>query len=186
MKIMVGVSARHVHLNLDTYNKLFAESLTKKTALKQPGEFASNQVVTIKTTDGIIKDVRLVGPLRDYNQIEISKTDAFVLKINPPVRSSGDINNTPGITLIGPAGEVTLKEGVIIANRHLHIDPVTAQELNLQNNELVKVGINTCKPGVLMAYVKTLPEASLELHLDVDDANAFFLKTNDEVEFEKF
>ena len=122
MKVLLGISNRHVHLTEDDYKTLFGdEPLEKVKDLVQPGEYASNQKVSIKTEKNVINNVRLLGPLRSYSQVEISKTDSFTLGIKPPVRNSGDLENAAEVTIVGPKGEVT-KECCIIAARHLHIN----------------------------------------------------------------
>ncbi len=183
MKVFVGISNRHVHLKEETFNILFGdEKLTKKSDLLQPNQFASNQKVTIKTAKNVLENVRIVGPFRLYNQIEISKTDANKLGINPPVRSSGDVLNSEVVTLIGPVGEVTL-DGCIIAARHIHINKTLAQELGYVDGEKVSVKISGEKGGIIdNVNVEVSNEAYFELHIDTDDGNAHLLKQGDEVE----
>jgi len=182
MKTKVGISNRHVHLTEEVYNKLFNEELTKRNDLNQPGEFASNMMVTLKTDKGEINNVRVLGPLRNYNQVEITKTDAYKLGINPPVRKSGDIKHTPGITLIGPLGKVNLNEGVIIAERHVHMTKEDASKYGFSNEEKVNINISSIKPGIIEAHIKIKDQSCTELHLDTDDANAFMLNNEDVVE----
>ena len=123
ININIGVSNRHVHLKEEDFKILFGEqiSLEKGKDLTQPGEFSSTCKLTIKTEKDSIEDVRVLGPLRDYTQVEISKTDAYKLGINPPVRESGDILNSEKVTLVGPVGSIDLNEGCIIATRHIHL-----------------------------------------------------------------
>lgn len=186
MKVSVGVSAHHVHLTKETYDKLFDEPIEKIRDLDQPGQFAAKQTLIIKKNDRQIENVRIVGPLREYNQVEISKTDSFKLKTNPPIRTSGDVKNSESIELITPKGSVKLEEGLILANRHIHITPKQIKELKLENVEKVSVRIGGEKPGIMQnVFLKVQETASLRLHLDTDDANAFLLKDNDEVEFYK-
>ena len=181
MKISVGVSARHIHLTKENFIKLFGyEELTKYKDIKQPGLFASEEKVTLKTPYYSIDNVRILGPFREYNQAEISKTDVYKFKVNPKVRRSGEVDNTDTITVIGPKCEIQIP--VIIANRHIHITSKQAQELNIKDKQLVPIKINSEKPGVIIAEFKVSDEAYLELHLDLDDANAFLLKQDDEVE----
>lgn len=183
MKILVGVSARHVHLTREVYEKLFDEDLEKLKDLDQPGQFASKQTVSIKSDDRRIDNVRIVGPLRDYNQVEISRTDAYNLKVNPPIRKSGDIKDSLPITIIGPKGEVNLEEGLILADRHIHITNDDLDKYGLYSNEEVAIKINGEKPGIIKGvHLKVQDNSSLRLHLDTDDANAFNIKNNDEVE----
>ena len=156
MKVNVGVSNRHVHLKKQDLDILFGTDLTIKNKINQPGQFACNEVVTIKTEKSEINNVRVLGPTRNYTQIEISKTDAYKLGINPPVRSSGCLENSEVVTIIGPKGSIKTN-GCIIADRHLHITNEDGTE-------------------------KESAEADFEVHLDTDDANAFLLKNGDEVE----
>ena len=181
MKIPVGVSARHIHLTKDNFVKLFGyEELTKFKDIKQPGLFAAEEKVTLKTDNYSIDNVRILGPFREYNQAEISKTDAYKLKVDPKVRRSGEVEGTDLITVVGPKGEIQIP--VIIANRHIHITEEQAKELNVKDRQLVPVKINSEKPGVILAEFKVSEKAFLEIHLDTDDANAFLLKQDDEVE----
>ncbi len=187
MKIKVGVSARHAHLKEDTYIKLFGNNnIEKLRDLDQPGQYASTSTITIKKDDIEIKNVRVLGPFRNYNQVEISRTDAYKLKTNPPVRASGDIKQSESITLIGPKGKVKLDEGLILANRHIHIDKKTQKQLGLENIKTVSIKIEGEKGGILNnVTIKAQEPSSLRLHLDTDDANAFNLKNDDEVEIIK-
>ncbi|HOP65947.1 MAG TPA: phosphate propanoyltransferase [Bacilli bacterium] len=186
MKIPVGVSNRHVHLKEETFKELFGDvSLTKRNDLTQPDEYAANETVMIKTAKDKIEKVRILGPFREYNQVEISKTDAYHLGINPPVRKSGDLENSESITLVGPQKEIFIQNGVIISERHIHMDTSFAKENNFGEDEKVYVKISGVKPGIITASIKTSDNAYLELHLDTDDANAFLLKNGDEVEILK-
>jgi putative phosphotransacetylase len=181
MKIPVGISARHIHLTKDNFVKLFGyEELTKFKDIKQPGLFAAEEKVTLKTDNYSIDNVRILGPFREYNQAEISKTDAYKFKVDPKVRRSSEVEGTDSITVVGPKGEIKIP--VIIANRHIHITKKQADELNVKDRQLVPVKINSEKPGVILAEFKVSEKAFLELHLDTDDANAFLIKQDDEVE----
>ena len=183
MNITVGVSNRHVHLTEEVYNKLFDTPLEKLKDLDQPGQFASVQTVDIKNDRYTFKNVRIVGPLRTYNQVEISKTDSYKLKVDPPVRNSGDIKGSLPITIVGPKGEVNLDEGLILANRHIHLTEDDIQKYNLENLEKVSIRIKGEKPGIMQnVFLKVAENSSLRLHLDTDDANAFNIKNNDIVE----
>ena len=183
MKINVGISNRHVHLNNDDYKLLFGDiPLTKRNDLTQPGMYACNEVVTIKGEKRSIENVRVLGPLRSYTQVEISKTDAYTLGVNPPVRNSGDLSGASLITIIGPHGEIT-KESCIIATRHIHVDKKIREKYQLEGIEKVNIKIPGEKGGIITnVYLKDSEEAYFELHLDTDDANAHLLKQNDEVE----
>ena len=183
MKISVGVSNRHIHLNYDDYKVLFGNiPLTKKNDLNQPGMFASELTVTIKGNKRSIENVRVLGPLRDYTQVEVSKTDAYYLGIDPPVRDSGNFLGASSITIIGP--NATIERNVaIIANRHIHVDKLIRKEKGLVGVDKVRVRISGEKGGIIdNVYLKDSKEAYFELHLDTDDANSFLLKQGDEVE----
>lgn len=177
MKINIGISNRHVHLTEEHINILFGNTgISSKIELVQKGQFATNETVSLKTDKDLIENVRIIGPARKYTQVEISKTDAFRLGVNPPVRNSGEILGSEKITIIGPKGEVTIEEGCIIANRHIHIDPLTAQKNNLVNNQIVKVKVDTEKGGIFdKVVVKVSEDGVLEMHIDTDDANGFLI-----------
>ena len=182
MKVSIGVSNRHVHLTKEHLNILFGEGyeLEKKNDLNQPGQYASNAFVTIKTDKDEINNVRVLGPVRSYTQVEISKTDAYKLGLNPPVRNSGDIKGSESITIIGPNGSIDISEGCIIAARHIHILPSQAKSYGLENREKVNVKLNGEKGGVITnVYLKISNDAFFELHLDTDDANAHLIKNGD-------
>lgn len=181
----IAVSNRHVHLTKEIYDILFDEPLSIKRPLNQIGEFASFQTVTLKTEKNEIPNVRVIGPLRKYNQVEISRTDAYTLGLNPPVRQSGDLEDSETITIIGPNGEVTLENACIQAERHIHMNETKAQELGLKNEDMVHIIVDNDKGGVMDAFVKVSSNGFFEIHIDKDDANCFLLKTGDEVEIEK-
>ncbi|MBO5096205.1 MAG: hypothetical protein J6B98_04955 [Bacilli bacterium] len=179
MKVKVAVSNRHVHLKEEHINILFGEPLTKIKDLSQPHNFMSNNFVTIKTNKDIIENVRVVGEVRKYTQIEITKTDAYKLGLNPPVRTSGDLVNSEVVTLIGPKGSV-VTDGCIIADRHIHITNEDKIKYNLKDK--VYIRIDGEKRGLIEVNLKVSDDAFYELHLDTDDANAFLLKNDDELE----
>lgn len=181
----IAISNRHVHLTKEIYEKLFDEPLSMKKPISQIGEFASNQTLIIKGPKGIIERVRVMGPHRDYNQVEVSKSDAYILGIEPPVRESGDLEDSETITLITPKNEITLENVCILAERHVHMNDKMAEELNLKNDDLVKLIINNDKGGEMEAFIKIKSNGFFEIHIDRDDANAFLLKTGDEVEIKK-
>ena len=183
MNIIVGVSNRHVHLTKEVYDLLFDDPLEKERDLDQPGQFASKQKVIIKNEHDSFDNVRIVGPLRKYNQIEISRTDSYKLKVNPPIRTSGDLEDSLPITIVGPKGKINLDKGLIIADRHIHVTKEDLKNLNIKENEEVAIKIEGEKSGILKSVHPKLSEkASLRLHLDNDDANAFNIKTGDTVE----
>ena len=188
IKIPVGISNRHVHLTKGDLEILFGQGFELEVdhELSQKGQFASKEKVKIKTEYGEIDNVRILGPVRDYTQIEISKTDSYKLKLNPPVRDSGDLINSCGIAIVGPKGELEKEYGCIIANRHIHLNNNDLAKYNLDKNKLYKVRINGEKGGILEnIHLKVDDNFTFELHLDTDDGNAFLLKQGDKVEIIK-
>ena len=182
MKVSIGVSNRHVHLNEKHFFILFGEDakLTKKNDLNQPSQYASDLTVTLKTEKDEINNVRVLGPLRNYTQVEISKTDAYKLGLNPPIRNSGDLTGSSPITIVGPNGSIDITEGCIIATRHIHILPSQVKMYNLEGKEKVNVKLGGEKGGIITnVYLKVSDEAYFELHLDTDDANAHLVKNGD-------
>lgn len=183
MKVLLGVSNKHIHLNEEDYKILFGNTTMEKVKdLVQPGQYASNLLVDVKTEKNTIKKLRVLGPFRSYTQVEISKTDSYVLGINPPVRESGDLEGASTVTIIGPEGEIT-KECAIIANRHIHVNKEIREQYNLVGIEKVSIKVEGEKPSIIEnVYLKDTEEAAFELHLDTDDANACLLKTGDMLE----
>lgn len=187
-KIPVSISARHVHLCREDMDTLFGEGaeLTVFKELSQPGQYASNEKVTIAGPRGSFEGVRVLGPLRSRSQVEISMTDARKLGITPPVRSSGDIAGSASVILIGPKGSVILKEGCIVAERHIHMSLSDAEFYGVQDLEKVMVKIHNAKGGILdNVYVRVRDDFELDMHIDTDDANAFLIQNSDWVELIK-
>ena len=176
----VGISNRHVHLTEDDFKKLFNnKELEAVKCLNQPGQFASNLKVTIKTDKSEISGVRVLGPLRDYTQVEISKTDAYKLGLNPPVRESGNLKGSEDITIIGD-NEIMVKECTIIATRHIHASKEDLVKYNLDASKKYKVKINGEKGGIINnVSIKVSDKAFFEMHLDTDDGNGHLLKCGD-------
>ena len=184
MNIPVGISNRHVHLTEEVWKKLFGdEEITARNYLNQPGQFASNMTVDVKVGDAIINHVRVVGPFRNYNQIEIDDTDAKILGVIPPRRQSGDLNDSLPITVIGPKGSVSLDKGLIMSDAHIHMDPETATKMHLVNKEVVDVFKNGVK--LLNAKIKILDNSYIEMHIDKDEEVLYDLHQGDIVEFKK-
>ena len=182
MEVEIGVSNRHVHLCKKDLETLFGKNfeLEIKNNLKQPGQYASTSLVTIQTEKDKIEKVRVLGPVREYTQVEISKTDAYKLGLNPPIRESGDLKESSPIEIIGPNGSIKLNEGCIIATRHIHISKEQIKELGLENVKKVSVELPGEKGGIINnVSLKLTENAYLELHLDTDDANAHLIKTGD-------
>ncbi len=181
MHVPVAVSARHIHLSQADVEQLFGEGyeLTPLRALSQYGQFAANETLVIKTERSQFDTVRVVGPVRRRTQVEISRTDAIRLGIKPPVRISGDLLHSPGITLIGPAGSIELAEGVIIAARHVHMSPEVAAQLGVKERQTISVRINGPRPLTLeRVHARISPLFTLEMHIDTDDANAVGMESN--------
>ena len=174
--VPVGVSNRHIHLTREHVDILFGKGyeLTKIKDLSQPGQFACKEQLTIiGPSMKAIEGVRVLGPERKASQVEISRTDSFTLKVKPPVRESGDIKGSAPITIIGPKGIVTLSEGCIIANRHIHMSLDEAKRYNVVDGEYVDVLL--CGERKSMFYdvqIRAHKDFRLEMHIDTDDANA--------------
>jgi putative phosphotransacetylase len=174
-EVTVRVSARHVHLSAGHLERLFGPdaALTRLKDLFQPGQFAANEVVTLEGPKGKIEKVRILGPVRDRTQVEISGTDQFVLGVQAPVRESGRLDGTPGLTLHGPAGSVPLTEGVIRALRHIHMLPADADRIGVKNGAHVSVRLLGDRATIAEGVVVRVTAASaLEMHIDTDEANA--------------
>ena len=186
--VTIGVSQRHVHLSRKDLDILFGEGfeLTKKKTL-MGREFASDQFVTLVGPSlKSIEKVRVLGPVRKDTQVEISKTDTFILKVSPPVRPSGKIEGSERLVLVGPCGSVYLNEGVIIANRHIHLDPEYAQANDISDNEYVDVIVEGIKPTRFYdVQVRVRDDFRCEMHIDTDDANSTLLRNGDKVKILK-
>lgn len=186
-KIPLGISNRHIHLTSETFHTLFGEETEFEMmhSLYQPGEFASKHVLTIVGPKlRSIPNVRILGPLRKYDQVEVSLTDAIALGINPPVESSGTLNNAVALTLVGPNGSIYLKKCAIIANRHIHMTNKDAERFQIKNGELCKVRISGEKSTVFEnVLVRINDNWKLQIHLDTDDANAANVRADIFVEF---
>lgn len=174
--VPVGVSNRHIHLSAEHLEILFGKGyeLTPIKDLSQPGQFACKEQLTIIGPSlRAIEGVRVLGPVRKESQVEISRTDSFVLKVKPPVRESGDIKGSAPITIIGPKGSVTLKEGCIIANRHIHMSEEEGKQFGLNDGDYVTVEVNGERRTTFYdVQVRVNKAFRLEMHIDTDDANA--------------
>ncbi len=179
-KVRVMISNRHVHLTKETYELLFDEELTIKKELNIKGQFAANQTVTIRNGEKVFENVRIVGPFRKYNQVEVSMHDARYLGLTPPVRRSGELEDALDITIETPKGSVVVK-ALIIADRHVHMSTEEASNLGFKDQEKVSLVIGGTKAGVLSAEMKISDDGVFEAHLDTDDANAFLLNSEDEI-----
>ena len=175
MKFIVETSARHVHVTQEDLEVLFGKGyqLTKKKDLSQPGQYASNEKVTIV---GPKKEMTasILGPVRSASQVEISLTDARTLGIAAPVRESGDIAGSGACKLVGPCGEVELKEGVIAAKRHIHATPADAEQYGLQDKQIVSVKVESDGRSLVFGdvVVRVSEKYALAMHIDTDESNA--------------
>ena len=175
-KILVETSARHVHLSQEDLETLFGKgaTLTNKKDLSQPGQFACAERVNLVGPKKELANVSILGPVRPKTQVEVSYTDARTLGVAAPLRESGDVAGTPGITLRGPAGEITIDNGVIIAKRHIHLTPESAAEFGVEDKQIVKVKIDsngrkTIFDDVVVRVKSTFAPA---MHIDTDECNA--------------
>lgn len=184
LTIPIAISARHVHLTQDTVEVLFGKGyqLTEYKPLSQPGQFACNETVALVGPKNKIERVRILGPVRSKNQVEISRTDEFFLGIDAPIRASGHVEDSPGIHLIGDKGEITLKEGVICAWRHIHMTVEDAKLFGVKDKDIVEVEINNGDRPITFGNVLVRVKSSykLEMHIDTDEGNAAELSRNAE------
>jgi putative phosphotransacetylase len=186
--VPVGISARHVHLSQGHLEILFGRGykLTHFKDLSQPGQFAANEKVEIIGPKGSIADVRVLGPIRPHTQIELAAFEARKLGAKAPVRASGNLVGTPGITLKGPAGEVNVPFGVIIAERHIHMSEEEAKRFNLRDKDMVTVIVDGPKGGKMSnVVIRSGKSHELDFHVDTDDANAFNLAQGQRLRIEK-
>lgn len=189
-KITVGVSNRHIHLSQEDLEVLFGKGhvLTPTKDLTQPGQYACEETVQLVGPKSTFPSVRVLGPTRKQTQIEISVTDSFALGIkNVPIRDSGDLKGSQGCKLVGPAGEVDLTEGVIVAKRHIHMTTEQAKYYGVKDKDLVSV--RTVENDRQLTFSNVLVRVSdsyaLEMHVDIDEANAALLRNGDQVELVK-
>jgi len=175
-KVLVETSARHVHLSRADLDVLFGKGyeLTVKKDLSQPGQYACEERVTVVGPKKAIERVGILGPVRPASQVEVSFTDARTLGISAPVRESGDIAGTPGCKLIGPAGEVEIANGVIVAKRHIHFTPAEAEAAGVNDKEIVKVRVESEGRTTIFddVVVRVNPNFSAAMHIDTDESNA--------------
>ena len=175
-KVLVETSARHIHLSADAVETLYGKGaeLTVKKMLSQPGQFATgNEKITLVGPKGTLA-VSVLGPIRPANQVELSYTDARTLGLKSvPVRESGDVAGTPGLKMVGPAGEIEIAEGVIIAKRHIHMTPADAEKIGVADKQIVKVRVGTDRPVIFDDVVcRVSDKFALAMHIDTDECNA--------------
>ena len=175
-KVLVETSARHVHLSAEHIEVLFGKgaTLTHKKDLSQPGQFACEERVKLVGPKKEIANVIILGPARPATQVEVSFTDARTLGVNAPVRESGDVAGSAGCKLVGPAGEVEIAEGVIVAKRHIHITPEDAAQFGVEDKEIVSVKIESADRTTIFGDVvcRVSPKFAAAMHIDTDEANA--------------
>ena len=174
-QVPVGVSARHLHLTQEHVEALFGKGyqLTEFKPLSQPGQYAANEKVDVVTEKGVFKGVRVLGPVRKQTQVEVALTDAMKLKINPPIRDSGNVAGSAKCKLVGPLGEVELEEGVIAALRHIHMEPGDAEYYGVKDKDFVKVAFGGERGLVFdKVLIRVNKDFRLEMHIDTDEANA--------------
>ena len=182
LKIPIETSARHIHVSQKDFEQLFGSTaqLTYTKELSQPGQYACKERLTIIGPKGRFESVILLGPFRSATQVEISVTDARKLGIPSVIRQSGDLAGSPGCTLVGPKGEIELKEGVIAAKRHIHMPPIDAIRAHVQDNDIVFVITHSYERSLIFSdvVVRVSPNFSLAMHVDTDEANAFANEDN--------
>ena len=176
MSFLVETSARHVHVTQETLEALFGAGyqLTKKKDLSQPGQFASNERVTVVGPKKELANVSILGPVRSADQVELSATDARSIGIVAPVRESGDIAGSGACKLVGPAGEVELSEGVIVAKRHLHITPEDAAAMGVEDKQIIRVACGSEGRKLVFddVVVRVSAKFATAMHIDTDESNA--------------
>lgn len=173
--VPVGISNRHIHLSQTDLDQLFGAGyhLTPMKELSQPGQFACKETVTICGPKGAIEKVRVLGPVRKETQIEIVAGDCFKLGVKAPAKLSGDLAGTPGITVVGPKGSVQTAQGLIVAQRHIHMAPADAQAYGVQDGQIVKIRVGGLRGGIYdNVAIRVTTSSKLECHLDTEEANA--------------
>ena len=171
--VEMEASGRHVHLTEDQVRTLFGHDLTPVKPLSQPGQFAAKERLTVAGPKGKLENVAVLGPARKAGQVELSLTDARALGLTVPVRQSGDIKGSPGVTLIGPRGQVELQQGAIAAQRHIHLPPAAATRFGVKDQQVVKLQTFTARPLIFDdVVVRVSPDFAPRVHLDYDEANA--------------
>jgi putative phosphotransacetylase len=181
-QVPIGVSARHIHVSLAHIEQLFGTGyrLHVLKDLSQPHQYAAQETVEIRGPKGKFDKVRILGPARGITQIEISRTDAYFLGIQPPVRESGHIDGTPGVTLVGPNSEIDLMHGVIVAKRHIHFHTEDAATWGIRDKQILQVKLHGERPLIFDDVIARVSEQyALDMHIDTDEANAAGVRTGD-------
>jgi acetate kinase len=185
--IPIGVSVRHVHLSRSDCDALFGPGyeLTKKRDVTQPGQYVTRETVDLVGPKGEVRGVAIINPLRKQTQVEVARTDAFALGVAPPLRESGKLEGTPGLTLRGPAGTVAITSGVILAHRHVHMSPAQAKDYGVSDKDMIKVRVEGEREMTMGdVIVRVNPEYELDMHIDTDEANAAGLNNDSVVAFD--
>ncbi len=178
--VELEASGRHVHVTKEQAQTLFGHALTPKRPLSQPGQYLAAERVTVTGPKGVFENVAVLGPERKEGQVEVSLTDARVLGVQPPVRPSGSVKDSPGITLTGPNGTVTLQQGVIAAQRHIHMTPEDAARFGVKDQQVVRLQTYTDRPVIFDdVVVRVSPQFATYVHLDYDEANACGFRPGD-------
>lgn len=188
LTIPVGISNRHIHLKQDDIDILFGKDyrLNKLKDLSQKDQFAAKEVVTICGPKSVIEKVRVLGPARKETQIEVSISDCLKLGIKGKVKMSGDILETPGVTLIGPKGTVVLSKGIIVSQRHIHMNEEDSKRFGVLNGDVVSIKIDGIRGGQYdNTCVRVDKSFTLECHLDTEEANALGIESNSKVKIIK-
>ncbi|NMM65366.1 phosphate propanoyltransferase [Clostridium sp. P21] len=183
-EIPVGISNRHIHLSQKDLECLFGKDyqLTKIKDLSQPGQYACKEVVTLCGAKGAIEKVRILGPVRSKTQVEVLAGDCIKLGAAANVRLSGDLNGTPSITVVGPKGSVQIEEGLVVAQRHIHMTPEDAKNLGVCDGEVVSIKVDGLRGGVYSnVAVRANDASSLECHLDIEEANAMSINSKSKI-----
>ncbi|HIG0356641.1 phosphate propanoyltransferase [Clostridium sporogenes] len=183
-EIPVGISNRHIHLSQKDLDSLFGENygLTKIKDLSQPGQYACKEVVTICGPKGAIEKIRILGPVRSKTQVEVLAGDCIKLGSVSHVKLSGDLNRTSPITIVGPKGSVQLEEGLIVAQRHIHMTSEDAKNLGVHDGEIVSIKFEDLRGGIYNnVAVRANDASSLECHLDIEEANAMGINSKSKV-----
>ena len=178
--VQLEASGRHVHITKEQAMTLFGHGLTQERPLSQPGQYLSKERLTVVGPKGEFKNVAVLGPERKEAQVEISLTDGKTLGIQPPVRLSGDVKNSPGCTLAGPRGSIVLDRGVNAAKRHIHLTPEDGKRFGVSDKQVVKLQTFTERPAVFEEVVVRInPDFAAAVHLDYDEANACGFRKGD-------
>jgi putative phosphotransacetylase len=187
-KLPIALSNKHIHLGQEDLDVLFGKGyeLTIKKDLSQPGQYACEERVDIVGPKGTLKGVRVLGPVRGRTQIEVSISDAFKLGVTPVVKNSGDVEGTPGAKIVGPKGEVELKDGVMVAARHIHMHTTDGEKFGVKDGDIVKVKTEGMRAVIFEnVLVRVKENFALEMHVDIEEGNAAGVKNGDLVELIK-